>query len=222
MSKEIFDEPLQLKGKDGKLIVGKDGKQFTLRKMLQESCRSEIGKLAAEEAIEKWDVVKMDMIEYIGSFGIDYRESVKNDEIVSTQDAEAIEEEKNTLEGEVPNDIGNHTKEAYETSRTAKATTGIRFFTSMIKKYETDANGKQVEARNELGFYEFMDGKEVLVKMFSDLHSVKSPSQMVSRIQDLAKTDKTYAVIRDIVLPMYKHQYKADGTINANTEQFVT
>jgi len=45
---------------------------------------------------------------------------------------------------------------------------------------------------------------------------------MVSRIQDLAKTDKTYAVIRDIVLPMYKHQYKADGTINANTEQFVT
>lgn len=46
----------------------------------------------------------------------------------------------------------------------------------MIKKYEIDENGKQVEARNELGFYEFMDGKEVLVKMFSDLHSVKSPS----------------------------------------------
>lgn len=222
LSKEIFDEHLELKGKDGKLIVGKDGKPFTLRKMLQESCRSEIGKLAAQEAIEKWDTVKMDMIEYIGSFGIDYRESVKNEDIVSTQDTEAIEEEKNALEGEVPNDIGNHTKESYETSRTAKATTGIRFFTSMIKKYETDENGKQVEARNELGFYEFMDGKEVLVKMFSDLHDIKSPSQMVSRIQDLAKTDKTYAVIRDIVLPMYKHQYKADGTINANTEQFVT
>jgi len=176
LSKEIFDEHLELKGKDGKLIVGKDGKPFTLRKMLQESCRSEIGKLAAEEAIEKWDTVKMDMIEYIGSFGIDYRESIKNDDIVSTQDAAAIEEEKNALEGEVPNDIGNHTKEAYETSRTAKATTGIRFFTSMIKKYETDADGKQTEARNELGFYEFMDGKEVLVKMFSDLHDVKSPS----------------------------------------------
>lgn len=222
LSKEIFDEHLELKGKDGKLIVGRDGKPFTLRKMLQESCRSEIGKLAAEEAIEKWDVVKMDMIEYIGSFGIDYRESIKNDDIVSTQDATAIEEEKNALEGEVPNDIGNHTKEAYETSRTAKATTGIRFFTSMIKKYETDANGKQTEARNELGFYEFMDGKEVLVKMFSDLHSVKSPSQMVNRIQDLAKTDKTYAVIRDIVLPMYEHQYEKDGTLKPNTEQFIT
>lgn len=222
LSKEIFDEPLELKGKDGKLIVGKDGKPFTLRKMLQESCRNEIGKLAAEEAIEKWDTVKMDMIEYIGSFGIDYRESIKNDEIVSTQDAAAIEEEKNALEGEVPNDIGNHTKEAYETSRTAKATTGIRFFTSMIKKYETDANGKQTEARNELGFYEFMDGKEVLVKMFSDLHDVKSPSQMVKRLESLAKTDKTYKAIYEIVQPMYEHQYKKDGTLNPNTEQFVT
>jgi hypothetical protein len=114
LSKEIFDEKMSLtkiqRDRNGKVIYGKDGKpqttsfEITLREMLKESCRREEGKLAAEEAIEKWDTVKMDMIEYIASFGIDYRESIKNGEIISTNDAAAIEEEKNALEGEVPNE----------------------------------------------------------------------------------------------------------------------
>ena len=77
--------------------------------------------MAANELLDNWDVVKPDIISYIEEIGIDYEET------------EELRREEEMREGE-GNGIEEHTKSAYETSRLVKASSGIRFFMSMIKQ----------------------------------------------------------------------------------------
>lgn len=191
--------------KDGKKVVLKR----SLREILIESCKTEAGKLAANELLDNWDVVKPDIISYIEEIGIDYEET------------EELRREEEMREGE-GNGIEEHTKSAYETSRLVKASSGIRFFMSMIKQKVQDKNGNWTDKRNELGFYEFMDKRDVLNLIFSQCHDVKSPSEMLSRFKELSKTNPMYTQIYALVKGTSDRIVREDGSINANNEQFVT
>lgn len=191
--------------KDGKKVVLKR----SLREILIESCKTEAGKLAANELLDNWDIVKPDIISYIEEIGIDYEET------------EELRREEEMREGE-GNGIEEHTKAAYETSRLVKASSGIRFFMSMIKQKIQDENGKWIDKRNELGFYEFMDKRDVLNLIFSQCHDVKSPSEMLSRFKELSKTNPMYTQIYALVKGTSDRIVREDGSINANNEQFVT
>lgn len=191
--------------KDGKKVVLKR----SLREILIESCKTEAGKLAANELLDNWDVVKPDIISYIEEIGIDYEET------------EELRREEEMREGE-GNGIEEHTKSAYETSRLVKASSGIRFFMSMIKQKVQDKDGNWTDKRNELGFYEFMDKRDVLNLIFSQCHDVKSPSEMLSRFKELSKTNPIYTQIHALVKGTSDRIVREDGSINANNEQFVT
>ena len=191
--------------KDGKKVVLKR----SLREILIESCKTEAGKLAANELLDNWDVVKPDIISYIEEIGIDYEET------------EELRREEEMREGE-GNGIEEHTKSAYETSRLVKASSGIRFFMSMIKQKVQDKDGNWTDKRNELGFYEFMDKRDVLNLIFSQCHDVKSPSEMLSRFKELSKTNPMYTQIYALVKGTSDRIVREDGSINANNEQFVT
>lgn len=191
--------------KDGKKVVLKR----SLREILIESCKTEAGKLAANELLDNWDVVKPDIISYIEEIGIDYEET------------EELRREEEMREGE-GNGIEEHTKSAYETSRLVKASSGIRFFMSMIKQKVQDKDGNWTDKRNELGFYEFMDKRDVLNLIFSQCHDVKSPSEMLSRFKELSKTNPMYTQIYALVKGTSDRVVREDGSINANNEQFVT
>lgn len=236
LSKDIFEKKYKLKSiqrnKQGNVIY-ENGKpkvnefEETVKSLMLKSCKSELGKQAMLEVIDKWDVVKQDLITYIADLGINYQETQKSGEIVNSDQTQDIENDNNLLTGDVEdiassNIFGRYEKSSNEYSRLVKATTGIRFFTSMIKKWDRDANGKQIESRNELGMYEFMDSKEVLNIMFNDLHDCDTPTEMIDKIKALAKTDRMYQQIYSFVGDVYKHQESKDGKVNANSEQFIT
>lgn len=200
-----------------KVKRNKNGKKMilskSLREILNESCKTELGKRAMNELLDNWEAVKPDVENYLGELGIDYNE-VQSE--ITEDGLNGDEEDMNSI------DIEQHTKASYETARYTKATSGIRFFTSMIKETVLDEDGHKVDKRNELGFYEFMDSHDVINKILSDCHKVKSPSEMISEFKRLSNTDTMYSQIYELVKGAYDHIVKPDGTVHANNEQFVT
>ena len=73
-----------------------------------------------------------------------------------------------------------------------RASTGVRFVFSMIKRVVTTPDGKQIEARNQLGMFEFMDYRDVLSMMLGEMSDITSVEDMMSRLAQKAQVNKQY------------------------------
>lgn len=215
----------------GKLVKDKDGNVIhigSIRDAIIKSCQTynkETKKhedndtsLAVKEIFDNWNSLKQDFVTRISeNFGVEYHD-----------------EDEEALSGDVT-EVGEeriHGKASYEESRITKATTGIKFFASMIK-----ANGRVIKVtdkksneekytivydKNQFGLYEFMDGKEVLCRLLNDLHGIKSVDQLKDKMSKLGQTDPMYFQLSAVLNNAIARTNRKDGSINYNAEQYVT
>lgn len=170
-----------------------------------------IAKQAVNELFDNWDVVRDDIEATMREIGIDR-------DFVAEQ--KRIEDLNGDPESIAEGMEHNYDQASYEVSHLFRATTGIKFFTSLIKS-----------KRNELGFWEFRDSNDVLLRMINDLHMCKTPSQMIAKMEMLAHESGDnafmYKEILKIVKDYYDHQTKINKNTGeryvwANNEQFIT
>lgn len=201
-------------------VLKKDGTSvfasFTLEEVMIKSCKSEDGRLAIKEALQNWDVVKNDVIDYFQELGTDYKEVLEEEK----EDVLTGDEEK------MSDGLENHTKASYETSRYVKMTKGIRFLFSMIEECIENEDGKQIPKRNSLGLVSFMDPKSVLNMVLGDMHHVRTSTEMISEIKRKANTNmmyrQIYAVIKACNDNIKQTSKKGKQHINYNNEQTIT
>lgn len=203
-----------IRKKDGEYLF--ENVEQSVEEMMMNSCKNESVKPLISEMIENWDVVKLDLINYMKEIGINYKTE------------EDRQYEKMMLAGDLMLDEENEgffallLKESSESSQTTRASKGVKCLASMIKEYKLNDKGEWKEVRNECGFYKHMDYKDVLNIIYSDCHAVKSPSEMMQLFQRKANEGHpVYRQIFEIVRPYYKDRYKG-GRVDANKEQFIT
>ena len=225
---------------NGKIVGNKDMYQLiyesTHAKDVPEEIR-EVSWLAMKELLDNWEAIKPDVEAYLNDIGISYHEyqrKVNDDDAANSDndtgaDLDGRQEESEESEStQDDDDIGVHTKASYETAHVTRASTGVRFVFSMIKRVVTTPDGKQIEARNQLGMFEFMDYREVLSMMLGEMSDITSVEDMMSRLAQKAKTNKQYEQIYKKVKPIYDGMYsrtkdgKRVSSYSPENEAFIT
>ena len=225
---------------NGKIVGNKDMYQLvyesTHAKDVPEEIR-EVSWLAMKELLDNWDAIKQDVEAYLNDIGISYHEyqreveddSATNPDDDTAADLDGRQEESGESESTQDDEgLGVHTKASYETAHVTRASTGVRFVFSMIKRVITTPDGKQIEARNQLGMFEFMDYRDVLSMILGEMSDITSVEDMMSRLAQKAQVNKQYEQIYKKVKPIYDGMYSRtkDGkqvpSYSPENEAFIT
>lgn len=186
---------------------------------------SESTRLALQEMLDNFDVVKQDIAAYVSLFASDYKIKYEQDNNENKQGSDSVGKQfdeitSTTSEEDIANaSIEEHIKASYEFAPITRATEKTKFFFSGIPKRILTDSGYKLQV-NELGLPEMYDAQYAFITVLNEVSNCRSIPELVERLFKLGQHDDLF----DFVAQKYSMRWEdvKNGKATADEEAMVT
>ncbi len=166
-----------------------------------------------KEIYDKWNSV----------FAKDLAKKLSNIQIKMINKEAQAEEQANDAGDNGNNDIGEHTKAAYEASLYDNAPAAVKFFFNTIPAYTYNSEGKVVLKKDPLtNLPQFVDPTITWNIVLNDLHNCNSILELQQKVSKLAENNLLYASVRDKLNKVITNSKSQDHKVAMDAEVLLT
>lgn len=159
-------------------------------------------RLALQEMLDNFDVIKPDLAAYVSLFASDYKVRYEQ---TNNRKKEGVDEVGGQFDSQDPTSseddiygswIDDHIKESYEFAPISRATEKTKFFFSAIPKTILTDNGWQLEL-NELGLPEMYDAQYAFITVLNEVSDCRSIPDLYEKLLRLGEHDGLFHMVAE-------------------------